>query len=290
MKRLLITLFAVLLSVICLAQQQVAKVTLKNGTVLTGQVSELDPISHVKLIVGGFETTINMADVASIENVKDEKADKQENVQGQTAIIPEAHDYDGLPELYNLKVGPYVVEMKLIKGTTFSMGYDGDGSMRMDSEPVHDVTLTSFYINTSPLDKDLVGYIKKGKEEHSKRSSVYHPFTRKDAKGVAEKLAETTQLPIDLITEAQWEYVAVNFDSVFAWSSRESNYCYDFYGSYTSSKTPPVDPKGPKSGMRYVKRKLGMFPTSVYTRFDTSEETAPDARAIRITFPAKAIK
>lgn len=71
MKRLLITVFALLLSIICLAQQQVAKVTLKNGAVLTGQVSALDPTSHVKLIVGGFETKINMIDVTSIENVKE---------------------------------------------------------------------------------------------------------------------------------------------------------------------------------------------------------------------------
>ena len=290
MKRLLITVFALLLSIICIAQQQVAKVTLKNGTVLTGQVSELDPISHVKLIVGGFETKISMSDVASIENVKDENAIEQENEQGQTAAAAEAHDYDGLPDIYNLKVGPYVIEMKLVKGAHFMMGYDGAGSMRMNSEPVHEVALSSYYINLRPLNKDVVGFLKKGKEEHSRADSVYRPFSRNDAKGIAEKISEVSKLPVDLITEAQWEYAAAILDGIFEMSESEWNYCYDHYGNYPISKSIQVDPKGPKSGVGYVLRKFSQSESIIYSR-DSSLETGASAnKAIRITFPAKAIK
>lgn len=286
MKQILLIVLALLLTTLCMAQQQKAKVTLKNGTVLTGPVSELNPTSHIKLLVGGFETIINMDDIESIENVAEYRDAEQEPI----SEVAEVFDYDGLPEEYNLQVGPYVIEMKLVNGTTFSMGYDGHGSLKMNSEPVHDVTLSSYYINARPLNKDVIGYIKKGKEEHGKPNSVYRPLSRRDAKEVADKIAEISGVPVDLITEAQWEYAAVNINGIFDTTESEWNFCLDWYGNYSSSKAVQVDPVGPISGKGYVIRMYENDPRTVYYRTSTSYSDFSLHYAIRITFPAKSIK
>ncbi|MDD6228895.1 MAG: hypothetical protein PUA94_07720, partial [Bacteroidales bacterium] len=47
------------------------KVTLKNGTVLTGDMVSLDPQSKIVLKIGGVDTPFSMSDVQSIENASD---------------------------------------------------------------------------------------------------------------------------------------------------------------------------------------------------------------------------
>ena len=288
MKRFLLIVFTLLLTVLCMAQQQKARVTLKNGTILMGPVSELDPISHVKLIIGGFETTIKMSDIESIESIADSSDDDLGSAR--ELAVAETDDYDGLPEVYNLQVGPYVIEMKLIKAASFSMGYDGPGSLRMNSEPVHEVALSSYYINTRPLNKDVVGYLKKGKEEHGKSNTVYRPISRKDAKDIADKIAETTGVPVGLITEAQWEYAAANIDGVFDPAETEWNYCYDYYANYSSVKAVQIDPVGPKSGRGHVVRSFENNASSLYLRTSTRDSEYSFNYAIRVSFPAKSIK
>ena len=290
MKRLFVIFCAVIICLSGFAQQQkTAKVTLKNGTILSGYVSELNPVSHITLVIAGFESKINMSDVASIEDTTILEGNSGIGSQGDNAPVI-VNDYEGLPETYNLMVGPYVVEMRLVKGATFSMGYDERGSRRMDSEPVHEVTLSSFYVNIKPLSKDIVSYLKKGKEEQSSKESIYHPSSRKSAKEIADLLAEKSGIPVDLITEAQWEYVATTQDSVFSKKLAEQNYCRDYYGEYQSSIAPQVDPTGPLDGKSFVFREMSSVENTAYFRYNTKTNLAGLCIAIRITFPAKALK
>lgn len=53
------------------------KVTLKNGTVLTGDMVSLDPQSKIVLKIGGVDTPFSMSDVQSIENASDTQTSTQ---------------------------------------------------------------------------------------------------------------------------------------------------------------------------------------------------------------------
>ena len=69
MKRLFLTLIMLLAFFVAGAQQKAAKVTLKNGTSLSGTVTEFNPLSYVTIIIAGIETRIDMNQVQSIEDI-----------------------------------------------------------------------------------------------------------------------------------------------------------------------------------------------------------------------------
>ena len=290
MKRILLVVTLLFATMLCFAQQKTAKVTMKNGTTITGSVVDFNPTSHITISIAGFKTEISMSEVLSVEEVASNQnlASMPSSANGNDnyAVVD---DYP-YPETYNLKIGPYDVKMLLVKGTTFSMGYDGNGSRAMDSEPVHDVTLTSYYVNAQPLSKDVVSYIKKGKENHSDTETGYHATSRRDAQQIVESIAEITKLPVTLITEAQWEYAAIHQSGVFDFSKEEWNYCYDYYGSYSRNKTPEIDPTGPQAGNSYVIRLITKEPNQAHCRRETLMSGASTLYRIRISFSASAIK
>ena len=68
-KILLVTLLVLCGSLIHMSADDV-KVTMKNGTVFTGELKEFDPSDHVTVVVAGIETTIPISEVASVERPK----------------------------------------------------------------------------------------------------------------------------------------------------------------------------------------------------------------------------
>lgn len=191
---------------------------------------------------------------------------------------------ESFPPTYTITVGPYEIEMVLLKGDTFSMGYNGQGSRSMNSEPVHEVTLSSFYVNAKPLSKEMVSFLKKGSGS-GKSESTYRPSGRKDAKEIVDKIAELTDLPVSLISEAQWKYTATNRGEVF--NSGEGVYCLDFYSDYLSNHQN--DPTGPKMGRSSVIRIMSND-SDIYARFDSFKTKPTLFSAIRFTLPASALK
>ena len=222
MKHFLLSVVLLFATALCFAQQKTAKVMLKNGTLFSGTITEIDPLSHVMIVIAGIETRIEVKDIESMEYLATIGATHEQ------VAVPVSEKNTDYPLEYTVKVGPYEIIMVLVKGGTFSMGYDGRGSLAMNSEPVHDVTLSNFYINVAPLDKKIVDYVRKGEEAKNASSFIYHPFGRKDANDVVERLAEITNLPLILITEAQWEYTATTQNGIFDLSNNETNYCFDY--------------------------------------------------------------
>ena len=284
-RRILELIIFLLFGCLGYAQQPMSKVVLRNGATVTGTIKEFNAASHIVLTVAGFETRIEMADVESVEEVRVENVVQA----GSEQVVQPPKDED-YPETYTLKVGPYDVEMRLVRGTTFSMGYDGSGSRKMESEPVHEVTLSSFYINSKPLSKDVVAYVKKGTKGTDKKEAVYRPSSWKDANEVAEKVSQLSGLTVNLITEAQWEFVAVNTDDIMSTKGTEVNFCRDYYGSYPSSSKPQVDPVGPKLGSSHVVRCFSGGGDSVYQRYKTDLMPGMFGWALRVTMPAKAVE
>ena len=292
MKRILCIVLAVFSFAFCFAQQKSARVTLKSGVVITGTITELNPASHLMIQVAGINSRIEMGDVASIEDVapSDVSAEKTISNPSEANSGPVVIDQGMYPDTYTIKVGPYDIEMILVKGALFDMGYDGKGSLRKNSEPVHKVQLSSYYVNKSPLSKDIVSYLKKGDENHSDKTRRYSPGSAKDAIKVAEALASKANLPIVLISEAQCEYILVsdNVENFDINEKYEVLFCRDYYADYTKGTKPQVDPIGPREGRANVMRDFAAKEDEVYTRYQRNPYQ-PSATAIRVSVPASAV-
>lgn len=124
-------------------------VVLKSGATIKGNVKQFDPVTKIVLSVGGFDTTINMSDVSSVTNVADAQnlESKEENGDCEAA-------WD-LPEDTTVNICGVDVKFILMKGGQFKYGYDGWGSRAMESEPVHDVVLSPYYISEEMVSRDL---------------------------------------------------------------------------------------------------------------------------------------
>ena len=259
------------------AQDKQVTVSLKTGTTLTGIVTEIDPASHIKMVIAGIETTLKMSDIQAIHET--------------SGLIPDQKKQDpvtvnNLPEIYTLKVGPYEIEMALIEGNTFSMGYDGRGSVGMHSEPVHEVTLNSFYVNVKPLSEDVVDYLN-GKINTDTEPDAFETSDYEKVFETVRKIARKADLPINVITEAQWEYIATT-DNVFKLDIQdELNYCLDYFADYKKTPNPQIDPTGPKSGDSHVLRFYSMKNHYVHKRFQLPHNF--NKTRIRFTFPASAL-
>ena len=283
MKRLIILLFAILISVLSFAQQKMTRVTLKSGTIVTGTIVEFNPSSHITLNVSGFETRIEMADVESVEAAPGEAAPSLGN--DASIVSVESSNY---PPVHIVEIGPYELELILVKGGQFSMGFDGRGSQKLRSEPVHEVILNDYYVNRYPLGKDLVTYLKSGKGDPDENYRSYSAKGWRDANKIAESLATVTGLPFQLISESQWEYMATtDAKSLLEVERNESNYCLDLFGEYIETARPIVDPTGPTRGSSHVVRFLDAAGPQVFGR--ESENKSLVSNVIRISVLASAL-
>ena len=281
MKRIISIILALVICCLGYAQEKFSKVVLKNGVTITGRIVELNPVSHIVLNVAGFDTRVEMSDIDSIEEVK--KEDPIENLEGIKIV-----DTTPYEETAVIQVGPYSIEMVLVRGAIFQMGYDGRGSRLLFSEPVHTVQLSSFYVNKSPLKKEVVDYLMEGKE--IRNDKPYNPNSWENANQATEALASKTNLPIRLISEAQCEYVAVSeytFDKLDI-KKNEVVYCYDYFSEYQKTSTPQLDPLGPKEGKNHVIRYLDAKDQEIYNRISKTSSIL-HVNSLRFTLPASAL-
>ncbi len=286
MKKLLL-LFMLLMPLMANAQDKTSVVTLKNGTQLSGVIKAMDPLDALTIVVGGIEMTIKMADVTKVEDAKS----TSNEIAPNTIVYPKLLEEDKLivtdtanyPESFDLKVGNSSVKMILIRGGDMNMGYDGRHSMAMNSEPVHKVKVTTFYISetfvTGEIASQAIG--KRIKKDY------YSPMKWKVAKEVTEKISEMTNLPVRLPTEAEWEYAACSsvqnklFDKC-----NDLEYCSDFYDEFKRQEIQ-IDPQGPLKGSRHVLRGYNC----ARGKFDRSFRDLYDrACYFRIVIKAKDVK
>lgn len=200
-----------------------AVVVLKNGTTLTGKVKQFDPTSKIILNIGGFDTTINMSEVQSITNIGDMQTSASGNVTKTEALEPAV----AFPEDTVVNICGVNVKFILMKGGKFKYGFDGRGSLSMESEPVHDVVLSPYYISEELVSRDLykavmktgypteffIKYADKTTNDESLQSRAFF---------MSENLAKIKKIPsvedfikalrgsygekFDIPTEVQWFY------------------------------------------------------------------------------------
>ncbi|MCF7513521.1 formylglycine-generating enzyme family protein [Pseudoalteromonas sp. L23] len=227
-------------------------------------------------------------------------------------------------------------QMVFVEGGSFMMG-DGGGpnnlpwTIARDNKPAHKVTLTSysmgayevsygdFDLYTAVNDLPRTMWTKWDKDEIWRAPEFPAGVSWYGAKNYCFWLAELTQLPFDLPTEAQWEFAARNrgenilFATDNGWIEEGRNYelntdyaepsgtyppnplgFYDLSGNMIEwvndwwaedyyQHSPELDPKGPSSGTKKVRRG-GMFLESprgsnVYIR----QESEKLEKAYRVT-------
>ena len=233
MKKILIIVLLILIGAIIQVSADEVKVTMKNGTVFTAELKEFVPTDHITVVVGGIESVVPISEVVS--------TDKANVVQPPTPMsISNSHSVYGMyeitdtkqyPDSFILNVGSQQLTMVLIRGGWFNMGYDGHNSLFWDTEPIHKVTLSSYYIS---------------KQLHKVKY-------KKNADDLLSNLAKTTNLPYRLPTEAEWEYVALMpfAESIFS-EENLLEWCSDFWGPYGVGEQ--INPQGPKQGKSHVLR------------------------------------
>lgn len=252
MKSLIFLLLFIAIPFFANAQKQSA-VTLNNGTELIGVIKSIDPTDALTIVIADVETTIKMADVAKIQEVKETAPAPalaiQETSLGEKdkLLVTDNADY---PETFDLKVGNESIKMILVRGGDMNMGFDGKGSRAMKSEPVHKVGVTSFYMSENFITSKVVSEV----TDKSSKKEFYTARKWKNANQIVESIAKITGMPVRLPTEAEWEYAACSSmqDIIFN-KCKGFEFIYDFFDEYRDIEYR-VDPTGPKNGFFHVVR------------------------------------
>lgn len=293
MKKILLFCF-IIVSTLTYAQSSQVRVTLKNDVVVIGELVEFDPLDHVTFKVAGKETTVLMTNVKSVEAAKKETTVSAEAnnafASGQVGYY-EITDNKDYPESYSFDIEGQTIKMILVRGGSFNMGYDGDGSLSMKSEPIHQVNISSYYISEICIkEKTAKNLMKKEKNSYKDRN---YESSWESANQIVETIAEITQKPYRLLTEAEWEYASLMPFADELWGvDKYAEWCSDYFAKYTPDIQ--TNPKGPVSGNKHVARSYSKGKnkwdrkSSHFTRSSYNNDTT--YACFRIAISADAIK
>ena len=302
MKQFFTLCMLLFLGVLAWGQEQKVRVVLKNNTIVTGVMKEFNPTSHIVVNVAGFDTKIDMADVAEVktDSPSVEPSVNEEYQKVSDLIVPDEllklEDYP-YPEEYVVDYKGQQIEFVLVRGGVFQMGYEGRGSMRMYSEPMRDVFVSSFYMSKDCLSENIVRSIN-DKTTRSANSKLYETILWDKANSYVESLSQECKIPLRLPTEAEWEYVVSHkeFANRINFNVAEVNHCYDNWALYPDPEkytkkdyqALSINPQGPGKGNAHVKRTYGTTKDVYCDRsIKDSRATGGTKASVRIVIPAK---
>lgn len=278
MKKLLILLF-VLIPLLASAQEKQTVVTLKSGTELKGVIKSIDPTDALIIVIAGIETTIKMDDVARIEEYKEtiKKTEKPQLANNEKLVVTDFEDY---PDSFFINVCGTKIKMILVRGGDMNMGFDGKGSIDMNSQPVHKVSVTSFYLSETCIKSELALQLTDNKFDKTRE---FYIGKWVDVDAMAKKIGQITNLPIRMPTEAEWEFAACSDKQGLIFKHNDDDeFCSDYFAEFVMESI--TDPSGPVSGRRHVVRYYGKG----NRRFD--RDHSDSANRLRLAIKAKDLK
>ncbi len=174
------------------------------------------------------------------------------------------------------------INMMCVEGGMFMMGSDAPDA-ETDEQPVHEVTLSDYYIGQTEITQHLWKIVMGSSNNPSATKGDELPVTNitwDEAQVFVQKLSEMTGLHFRLPTEAEWEYAArggqkskgytyagsndidevawypsnctqpqaigkkmPNELGIYDMAGNAYEWCYDWYGPYSSE--PQTNPQGP---------------------------------------------
>ena len=288
MKKVFILLL-MFVALTCNAQTSNVKVTLKSGVVISGTLKELVVTDHITVNVSGVESIIPMTEVDKIEHIEGKDNVEPKNVSN--VLTPEKYgiyeitDQGNYPESFVLELDGQKITMILVRGGVFNMGYDDRHSLSMKSEPVHQVTLSSFYISKEAISRRVTQKLLGLKIKNDKKIDNFFATDKwDDASKLVQAIADATHKPYRMVTEAEWEYASLMpFAKQIFGEERYQEWCYDFFDEYES--TSQVNPTGPTNGKKHVTRSFNGR-RNIWDRKMLEQEKA----FVRIVINASSIK
>lgn len=288
--RIFLFLLSCLISLSCYSQDKNVRVILKNGTAITGSIKELVVNDHVTLSVAGVDTVVPMAEVKDINDTTSSndqsKGSNQLGSRKYGAYI--ITDKETRPDYFTLTLNGENIDMILVRGGSFNMGYDDRWSISMMTEPIHRVTLSSYYISKECIPLSLAEKLLTGDKKVGKHSvgDLYATNVWDKADKLVSEIASEAKKPYRLPTEAEWEYVALTplAEQLFTAGPSNGEWCSDYLGEYAAA--PQLNPVGPAYGKEHVSR-------SYYGRrnmWDREKGKNDKACLVRIVIDADKIK
>ena len=288
MKKVFILLL-MFVALTCNAQTSNVKVTLKSGVVISGTLKELVVTDHITVNVSGVESIIPMTEVDKIEHIEGKDNVEPKNVSN--VLTPEKYgiyeitDQGNYPESFVLELDGQKITMILVRGGVFNMGYDDRHSLSMKSEPVHQVTLSSFYISKEAISRRVTQKLLGLKIKNDKKIDNFFATDKwDDASRLVQAIADATHKPYRMVTEAEWEYASLMpFAKQIFGEERYQEWCFDYFDDYES--TSQVNPTGPTNGKKHVTRSFNGR-RNIWDRKMLEQEKA----FVRIVINASSIK
>ena len=162
---------------------------------------------------------------------------------GLRLVLAEDNDFR------TIRVGNSYFDMSFVKGGTFMMGSDAPDA-QADEQPVHEVTLSDYYIGQTEVTQHLWKAVMGDENNPSATKGNNLPITNiswDEAQAFVERLSELTGMRFRLPTEAEWEYAARGGQKSKGYTYAGSNNADDvaWYNENSGNKTHAVGKKQP---------------------------------------------